>query len=58
MSMRKRLRTLLVCLMLQFGLLFGIPMRPHEIHELMQALNQPRIVHTRPEENEQGDANG
>jgi hypothetical protein len=55
MSMRRRLRTLLVCVMLQFGALLGMPMRPGEIQELMHSMNQPKVVHTLPDENETGD---
>jgi hypothetical protein len=39
-----RLRTVLVCCVLEFGAPIGLPMRPDEIEELMQTMNQPKIV--------------
>jgi hypothetical protein len=46
MSMKHRLRTVLLCLPLLFGGLMGMPMRPEEIEELMHAMNQQKIVTT------------
>jgi hypothetical protein len=40
-----RLRTLLVCAMLEYAALIGSPMRPEEIQELMRLMNQPKLVH-------------
>lgn len=39
------LRTVLVCLGLQVGVMFGVPMRPEQVEELMRELNQPRLAH-------------
>jgi hypothetical protein len=40
---------------LQFGALIGIPMRPEEIRELMQTLNAPKLAQTNPETNPDGE---
>jgi len=42
----------LLCIALGIGSLIGVPMRPEEIQELMQTMNQPKIAHTLPQENE------
>jgi hypothetical protein len=55
MSLRHRLRTILLCLVLEMGALTGVPMRPEEIEELMHTMNQPKVVHTIPDESEKGD---
>lgn len=54
MSFNKRLRTIFLCLVLEFGALGGVPMRPEEIRELMNHLNQPRLAHVLREEDEKG----
>ena len=46
MSFKHRLRTLLLCLPPLFGALGGMPMRPEEIEELMDAMNQKKVVVT------------
>jgi hypothetical protein len=51
---RNRLPTVLVCCVLEFGALIGLPMRPDEIEELMQTMNQPKIVRTIPDESDSG----
>jgi hypothetical protein len=56
-AVRKRLRTLLVCTVLEFGAMIGLPMRPGEIEALMQTMNQPKIAHTLPDDSESGDDN-
>ena len=56
LSWRQRLRTIFLCGMIELAVLSGAPMRPEEIRELMQTMNQPRIVHVLPDENESGDA--
>jgi hypothetical protein len=44
-GMRQRLRTLFVCVVLEFGTLIGVPMRPEEIEELLHTMNGPKIAH-------------
>jgi len=58
MSIRRRLRTILVCAVLEWSALIGMPMRPEEIVELMQTMNTPRVVHTIPDEDEGADPDG
>jgi hypothetical protein len=52
MSIRHTCRTVLLCIALGIGSLIGVPTRPEEIQELMQTMNQPKIAHTLPQENE------
>jgi hypothetical protein len=54
-TIKKRLRVVFVCTVLNFGALAGVPMRPEEIRELMQTLNQPKVAHVLPSENDGGD---
>ena len=54
-AVRKRLRTVLVCAVLEFGAMIGLPMRPDEIEALMQTMNQPKLTHVLPDESENGD---
>ena len=49
---RKRFRTVFLCLVLEVGALTGVPMRPEEIRELMQTLNQPKVAHVLKEVDE------
>jgi hypothetical protein len=51
----KRLRVLLVCVVLEAGVLAGSPMRPDEIQELLHQLNQPTLAHVLPSETDEGD---
>ena len=55
MSLKRRLRTLACCGLLQIAALFGIPMRPKEVQEFMQSLNEQKVAHTLPEEKEKGE---
>lgn len=55
MSLKKSLRTVLACCVLQLGVLTGIPMRPEHVRELMQLLNQPKLAQTNPSASHQGD---
>lgn len=52
---RRRLRTVFVCFVLESGALIGLPMNPEEIEELMHTMNQPKVVHTTPDEHDAGD---
>lgn len=51
----KRLRVLVVCLALEMGVLVGVPMRPDEVQELLNQMNQPKVAHVLPTENDDGD---
>ena len=55
MRIPSRLRTILVCSMLEFAVLFGLPMRPDEIEKLMRTMNQPKQAHVIPDEKEHDD---
>ena len=54
MSFGKRLRMLFVCLVLEFGVLSGVPMQARELEELMRQLHQPRLAHVLPSEEDGG----
>lgn len=55
MSLASRLRVLVVCVTLEMGVLSGAPMRPDEIQSLMHQMNQPKMAHQLPSENDDGD---
>jgi hypothetical protein len=55
MSIKRRLRTLLLCLPLLLGAFSGMPMRPEEIEELMHSMNQQKVMVTIDDEGENGD---
>ena len=50
MRVPPRLRTLLVCTMLECAALIGTPMRPDEIEKLMRSMNQPQLARVIPNE--------
>ena len=52
MSIRHQLRTIVVCAVLEWSALIGMPMRPEEIVDLMQTMNAPKIVRTTPDEHD------
>ena len=54
MSWRQRLRVLFACLTLEMGVLFGVPMPPEKIKELMHQMNQPKLAHVLKEEKDSG----
>jgi hypothetical protein len=41
-----------VCLVLELGVLSGVPMQARELEELMQQLRQPTLAHVLPSEEE------
>ncbi len=55
MPFKCRRRSLLLCAVLGWGSLLGVPMRPEEIEELMKSMNEPKIAHTLAEESDSGD---
>ena len=55
MSIKARLRTILLCATLELGVLSGVPMRPEEIRALMHQLNQPKVAHVLPNDEHGGD---
>lgn len=58
MRVRERLRTLLVCITLEVGVVFGVPMRPEQIQELMFQLQLPKLAHVIPDDEAGGDGTG
>ena len=55
MSLASRLRVVLVCAALQLGVFSGVAMRPEQIQELMHQMNQPKLAHVLPADEEGGD---
>lgn len=55
---KKKLRILVACLTLEVGVVFGVPMRPDEIRELMHQMNQPKLAHVLKDEDQAGDGEG
>jgi len=54
-SLRSRLRTVLLLAVLEFGALSGVPMPPEKIRALMDSMNRQKLAHTLPSEQEDGD---
>ena len=55
MSLKERMRTIFMCAALELGVLSGVPMRPEEIRALMNQINQPKLAHVLPTDNQSGD---
>ena len=55
MSLKERLRTILLCAALELGVLSGVAMRPEEIRTLMHQLHRPTLAHVLPTDEEGGD---
>ena len=55
MSLKRRLRMLLLCLPLLLGAGIGMPMRPEEIEELMHSMNQQKISYVVQADGKYGD---
>ena len=54
-ALARRLRVVFVCSMLQWGAMMGLPMRPDEIQELMHQMNQPKMAHVLPTDEDDSD---
>ena len=54
-SIKQKLRTILLCLALGAGSMIGVPMSPDEIEELFQQMNQPKIEVVVVEARDDGD---
>ena len=48
MSLGSRLRVFAVCVLLQAGVAAGVPMLPDDIRELMNQMNQSKLAHVLP----------
>jgi|RhiMetdeSRZDD1v2_1073273.scaffolds.fasta_scaffold70490_3 hypothetical protein len=55
MSLKTRLRTIFMCAALELGVLSGVPMRPEEIRSLISQINQPKLAHVLPTDEQSGD---
>ena len=55
MSLKARLRTIFMCAALELGVLSGVPMRPEEVRALMNQINQPKLAHVLPTDDQGGD---
>jgi hypothetical protein len=53
-SFKQRLRAIFLCAALELGVLGGVPMRPDEIRALMNLMNQPKLAHVLPSEEDGG----
>jgi hypothetical protein len=54
-SIKRKLRMLLLYLPLLAGSLTGVPMRPEDMGQIMESLNQERIEYVIPDDSENGD---
>jgi hypothetical protein len=54
-SLKKTLRAVLACAALELGVVAGVPMRPDDIRELMHQMNQPKLAHVLPSEENPGE---
>ena len=51
-SIRTKFRTALLCAVLQMGVLSGVQMPPEKIRALLDAMNQPAVVHVLRDDDE------
>lgn len=58
MSLKRHLRNVLACALLEAGALMGAPMRMEQVTALLRALSQPTIAHTNPQRDEQAGDDG
>jgi hypothetical protein len=54
-SIKSKFCKVIFCVTLGLASLAGTPMRPEEIEELMHQMNQPKIAHALPDENDNGE---
>ena len=54
---RSSWRSLFLCVVLEVGLMAGVPMRPDEIARLMRMMSAPRVEQASPDEAAKGDGN-
>jgi hypothetical protein len=51
-AIRARFRTVILCAVLQLGVLTGVQMPPEKIRDLLHAMNQPAVVHVLKEDDD------
>jgi hypothetical protein len=54
MRMNRRLRAMLCGLLMQAGVLFGVPVRPQDVEQLMHAMHQQKGGQMNPDSPEPG----
>jgi hypothetical protein len=54
MRFNRRLRALLCGLMMHVGVIFGVPIRPQDVEELMEAMHQQKGGSTNPDRPDPG----
>ncbi len=54
MSLRKKLRTVFVCSILEFASFTGVPLRAEDVQRLIQSLSRPRVARELPSEDDDG----
>ena len=55
MSLRQRLRTIVLLAVLEFGSVSGVPMPPEKIRGLMDAIHRQKLAHVLPTRESNGD---
>ena len=55
MSFKSKLRVLTVCSILQAAVFMHCSMRPEQIEEVMQQMNQPKLARVLPSDEDDGD---
>ena len=53
--MMRRIRNLMICVVLAAASLHNVKMRPDQIEALMEAMREPKVAHTLPDEQDNGD---
>jgi len=54
-SLKRRLRAVACCVVLEGAALLGVPMRTEQVQGLMRSLNEQKVAHTTPDEEHRGD---
>jgi hypothetical protein len=53
-----RFRRFVLCVVLEFAVFLGVPMRPDEVVRLMQSLSRPRVARADPDDEGASGPNG
>lgn len=54
MSLQSRLRTVFLLVVLELGVISGVPMPPEKIRALMASINRQKLAHILPSEQQDG----
>ena len=55
LSLKHQFRCITLCFALWIGAGMGAPMPPEKLEELFRQMNEPKVAHTLPAEDEDGD---